>query len=158
MLPLLPHSIRYVGGNSTLTHLTTGAIPRARKERTAAVISEHSQLTTSAPENSSIIDVRKFLRTERVIIPFWPEATCSNSSPCGCGEHRLAPTANRTTISRSSSPQTSHYTDWATPDATTRSVPHLRGKKGQSSSCPRRHCDRMQAEWRHSFTHSKPPR
>ena len=67
MLPLQPHSIHYVGDNSTLTHLTTGAIPRARKERTTAVISVHSQPITSAPENSSIIDVPVFLRTERVI-------------------------------------------------------------------------------------------
>lgn len=155
MLPLLPHLIHYVGGNSTLTHLTTGAIPKARKERTAAVISEHSHLNSSAPENSSIIDVPMFLRDNTT---FWTEATCSNSNPSCCGEHRLAPTANRNTISRSSSPQTSHYTDWATPDATTRSVPHLRGNKGQSSSCPRRQCDWMQAEWRYSFTHSKLPR
>ena len=69
MFPLLPHSINYVGGNSTLTHLTTGAIPRARKERTIAVISEHSRLTTSPPGNSSTIDVRMFLRTERVLTP-----------------------------------------------------------------------------------------
>jgi len=90
MLPLLPHSINYEGDNSTVTHWTTGAIPRARKERTTAVISENSQLTTSAPENSSIIDVPMFLRTERVITIFWLEATCSNSSPSGCGQHRLA--------------------------------------------------------------------
>ena len=152
MLPLLPHSIHHVGGNSTLTHLTTGAIPRARKEHTTAVISEHSQHTRKLVNHRRSY-VLAYWTCDNTTL--WPEATCSNSSPSGCAEHRLAPTANRTTISRSSSQQTSHYTDWAAPDATTRSVPHLRGNKGQSSSCPRRHSDRMQAEWRYGSIHSK---